>query len=125
MTKTVLDIGNCDPDHATLKSYLAARFDVNVLRSHQQKDALEALESNDVALIVINRKLDIDYSDGTEILKFLKADAHYKDIPVMIITNYAEHQEMAVGLGAELGFGKLQYGEQTTHDRLARFLDPK
>ena len=125
MTKNVLDIGNCDPDHATLKSFLASRFDANVIRAHTQKDALETLATTEISLILINRKLDIDYTDGTEILKYLKADAQYKDIPVMIITNYAEHQELAVSLGAELGFGKLQYGESTTRDRLSRFLDPK
>ena len=125
MTKIVLDVGNCNPDHATLQSYLESRFDAKLLRAHQQKDALEALETNDVALILINRKLDIDYTDGTDILKFLKADARYKDIPVMIVTNYPEHQELAVSLGAEYGFGKLQYNENTTHDRLARFLAPK
>ena len=101
MTKNVLDIGNCDPDHATLKSYLSARFDVQIFRAHQQKDALEHLQSNPISLILINRKLDMDYTDGTEILKYLKSDSQYKDIPVMIVTNYPEHQELAVELGAE------------------------
>lgn len=125
MTKTVLDIGNCDPDHATIKSMISSRYDANVLRAHQQKDALELLNENDLHLILINRKLDIDYTDGVEILKFLKSDAATKDIPVMLITNYPDHQEQAVALGAEYGFGKLQYGDPETHQRLSRVLDPR
>jgi hypothetical protein len=40
----------------------------------------------------------------------------------MIITNYADHQDAAVALGAERGFGKLQYGEPETLERLTPFL---
>ena len=125
MTKTVLDIGNCDPDHNSIQRMLTSNYDVIVLRAHQLSDALQLLSSQKVDLIVINRKLDIDYSEGIEILRHLKQDSAYKGIPAMIITNYAEQQVAAVADGAEYGFGKTQYSEPATHDRLSRFLDKK
>jgi len=82
------------------------------------------LSQKKVDLIVINRKLDVDYSDGVEILIHLKQN-EFKSIPTMIITNYPDQQLAAVAEGAEYGFGKLQYSEPATHERLARFLDKK
>ena len=125
MTKTVLDVGNCNPDHNAIAKMLTSNYDVVVLRAHELSDALQLLSKEAVDLIVINRKLDIDYSDGIEILRHLKQDAAYKGIPTMIITNYAEQQIAAVAEGAEYGFGKLQYSEPATRDRLSRFLDKK
>lgn len=125
MTKTVLDIGNCDPDHSAIQRMLTSRYDVAVLRSHQLSDALDLLSQKKVDLIVINRKLDVDYTDGVEILRHLKQSDQFKSIPTMIITNYPDQQLAAVAEGAEYGFGKLQYSEPATHERLARFLDTK
>ena len=125
MTKTVLDIGNCDPDHNAIQRMMTSNYDVEVLRAHQLSDSLQLLSQRKVDLIVINRKLDIDYSEGIEILRQLKKDPAYKGIPTMIITNYAEQQLAAVADGAEYGFGKLQYSEPATHDRLSLFLDKK
>lgn len=124
MTKTVLDIGNCNPDHASIQRMLTSKYDVVVLRAHQLSDALPLLEKQNVDLIVINRKLDIDYSDGMEILRHLKQNSATKSIPVMIVTNYPEHQLAAVAEGAEYGFGKLEYAQPSTHERLSKFLDP-
>ncbi len=125
MTKTVLDIGNCNPDHNAIQRMLTSQYDVVVLRAHQLSDALQILSKTKVDLIVINRKLDIDYSDGIELLRHLKQDEAYKFVPAMIITNYPEQQLAAVAEGAEYGFGKLQYSEPATHERLARFLEKK
>lgn len=125
MTKTVLDVGNCNPDHSAIQRMLTSRYDVVVLRSHQLTDALQILSQQKVDLIVINRKLDMDYSDGVEILKHLKQHHDFKSIPTMIITNYPDQQLAAVAEGAEYGFGKLQYSEPATHERLSRFLDKK
>jgi two-component system chemotaxis response regulator CheY len=88
-------------------------------------DTIATMQSEKVDLVLINRKLDQDYSDGTEILKKIKANPDFAAIPVMIITNYPEHQELAVAMGAEYGFGKLQYKEAATHERLSQFLNLK
>jgi CheY-like chemotaxis protein len=125
MTKTGVDIGNCDPDFNSIQKMLTGKYNVVVQRCHQLTDAIQFLSEHRVDLILINRKLDVDYTDGVEILRHLKLSPLYKSIPTMIVTNYAEHQEAAVADGAEYGFGKLQYGEPATHERLSRFLDQK
>ncbi len=125
MTQKVLDVGNCDPDHSSIKRMLTSRYDVEVLRAHALEDALEQLQNQEVALILINRKLDCDYTDGVDVLKGIKEVPEFQTIPIMIVTNYPEHQDIAVGMGAEYGFGKLQLEEAATHDRLGRFLAMK
>ena len=118
----VLDVGNCAPDHASIKRMLLANFNVQVLQTDQASDTLALLRRQPVDLVLINRKLDCDYSDGAEILKQIKSDAQLAGLPVMIITNYAEHQTAAVALGAEVGFGKLELQKPATLERLSKFL---
>jgi CheY-like chemotaxis protein len=120
--RTVLDVGNCVPDHASIKRLLTSHYDVEVLQTHASDDTLALLRNRSVDLVLINRKLDCDYSDGTEILKLLKADPQLAKTPVMIITNYAEHQDAAVALGAERGFGKLELQHPATREQLNTFL---
>lgn len=124
MTKRVLDVGNCGPDFASMKRFLTANFDCTLEQAHGPEDALAKLREGDYALVLINRKLDQDYSDGTEILKQIKADPLLKTLPVMLTTNYAEHQDAAVAIGAERGFGKLELGEPETLEKLEKFLRP-
>lgn len=124
MTKTVLDVGNCGPDHASLSAMLRESFDVEILSADQWSDALDILQSRGVDLVLVNRKLDIDYSDGLEIIRRMKSDPRWSTIPVMLITNYAEHQEAAVAIGAEYGFGKLELRTSQTRARLERCLCP-
>jgi CheY-like chemotaxis protein len=122
MAKQVLDIGNCGPDHGSLTKMLRSRFDVDVHQAHQASDALDFLRSNPVDLILVNRKLDIDYSDGIDVIKTIKAEQRFGAIPTMLVTNYEEHQQAAMAVGAERGFGKLQFNEPSTQEALARFL---
>ncbi|MFM2014325.1 MAG: hypothetical protein RLZZ396_3109 [Planctomycetota bacterium] len=122
--KTVLDVGNCGPDHSALSGMLRKHFDVEILKADQLSDTLALLQQQPVDLILINRKLDVDYSDGIEILHVLKKSDAYRDIPVMLITNYAEHQQQAIAAGAILGFGKLEINAPETLKRLEAVLRP-
>jgi CheY-like chemotaxis protein len=122
--KIVLDVGNCGPDHSAISAMLRRHFDVEILRADQLSDTLATLQRQEVDLILINRKLDIDYSDGIEILQAVKRSDAYRDIPVMLITNYAEHQQQAIAAGAILGFGKLELNAPETLKRLEAVLKP-
>jgi CheY-like chemotaxis protein len=122
MSKRVLSVGQCVPDHATLTSYLRGNFAAEVVKVDLPDEALAALRSGPFDLVLINRKLDADYSDGLEILKAIKADPKVASVPVMIVTNYAEHQDAAVAAGAVRGFGKLEYRDPQTAEKLRPYL---
>ena len=122
MPKRVLSVGQCVPDHTTLTSYLRGNFAAQVVKVDLADEALEALRKESFDLVLINRKLDADYSDGLEILKAIKADSKMAAVPVMLVTNYAEHQDAAVAAGAVRGFGKLEYGDPQTTEKLRPYL---
>ncbi len=122
MAKRVLDVGQCDPDHANIKAYLTARFDVTVDRTHGPDEALEALGRNRYDLVLVNRLLDRDGSEGTAILRSIKADPRLAETPVMLVTNYPEHQDAAVASGAVYGFGKAELDKPQTEARLRSVL---
>ena len=122
MPKRVLDVGNCVPDHAAIRRLVEGNFDAEVVQAHDADDALAALAADCFDLVLVNRKLDRDYSDGIEVIRQIKAEPRTAAVPVMLITNYADHQNLAVAAGAERGFGKLQFDHPETVDRLRAFL---
>jgi CheY-like chemotaxis protein len=123
MTKRVLDVGQCSPDHASIRRLVEGRFGAEVVQAHGPEDALAELRSGEFHLVLINRKLDRDYTEGIEILHAIKADAELADVPVMLITNYEEHHAIAVEAGGQHGFGKAELEHPATHERLAAILE--
>lgn len=121
-TKRVLSVGQCRPDHHAISSFLQSAFDVAVVPVDTGPEALDLLQKSDFALVLVNRKLDLDYSDGIDIIRDLQANPELSQIPVMLVTNYPEHQDNAVALGAQRGFGKLEMGTSATIARLTPFL---
>lgn len=103
--KTVLDIGNCNADHSFIKVMLQTNFQAQLIRAHRLEDALECLQQNEIDLIMINRLLDVDGSEGMNVFRELK-ESEFGKIPAMLITNYQDHQNAAVAEGAVPGFGK-------------------
>lgn len=122
MTKTVLDCGNCGPDFNAIRQMVKTNFGAAVVQAHGAEDALAILKSRDIDLVTINRKLDRDYSDGMEVLKAIKSDPEVGGVPVMIVTNYEEHQQAAVDAGGVRGFGKLTLSDEATKDLLEPYL---
>jgi len=122
MVKTLLDCGNCGPDFNSIRQMVKSNFGAKVLQTHGAEDTLELLKSRPVDLVTVNRKLDRDYTDGLEIIKQIKSDPDTADIPVMLVTNYDEHQETAMEVGAERGFGKLEIGNDSTVEKLKPYL---
>lgn len=123
MPKRVLDVGQCAPDHAAIRRLVQGTFGAEVVQADRLDDALAALRRESFDLVLINRKLDVDYSDGIEILRAIKTDSALASTPVMLVTNYPEHQQAAVAAGAEPGFGKAELGLAATREKLGRFLD--
>lgn len=120
--KRVLDVGNCPPDHSAIRHFVEREFGAEVVQAHGPDDTMQALRDGKFDLVLVNRKLDQDYSDGLEIIKAMKSSAELRETPVMLITNYDEHQQAAIAVGAERGFGKLEIGDDATVARLQPFL---
>lgn len=124
MPKVVVDCGNCGPDYGSIRQMIQSNFDAVVLQTHGPEDTLELLAERDVDLITVNRKLDRDYSDGIDVIRQLKSDERGKSIPIMLVTNYEEHQQAAMEIGAVRGFGKLSVRAPATIELLAPYIGP-
>ncbi|QGJ70000.1 Response regulator PleD [Planctomycetales bacterium 10988] len=109
MKKKVLDVGQCDYDHANITAFINKFAEAEVVRTHGLEDSLSQLKSGDFDLVLINRKLDRDHSDGMPILKAIKTDPELQDIKVMLVSNLADAQREAEAAGALPGFGKAEY----------------
>ena len=120
--RKVLSVGQCEPDSTALARFLGQHFKVSIDRAAVPDEAIKSLRQGEYDLVLINRKLDADYSDGTAILKAIKQDRDLAKTPVMIVSNYEDAQKEAVALGAEYGFGKLEYAKPEVLDRLKPFL---
>jgi len=122
MTRRVLDVGQCGPDHAAIAGMIRRHFGAEVDQAEAADDAVEALSSGSYDLVLVNRKLDVDYSDGLKVIERLRSDARLAAVPVMLVTNYQEHQRAAVKAGAVYGFGKAQLNDPEVLRRLEPFL---
>ena len=122
MPKRVLDVGNFSFDHGSIRRLIRANFDAEVIQAHGADDALAALRQGDIDLVLVNRRLSRDQSDGLEIIRQMKTDAQSAGVPVMMITNYTDHQQRAVEAGAEPGFGKAELTHSATCEKLRRVL---
>jgi len=122
MPARVLDVGQCDPDHAAISRLLKSHFGAEIVRACGLADTLDALRSEPFALVLVNRKLDADYSDGLEIIKAIKADPLVAAVPVMLVSNYAEAHQEAVAAGALTGFGKAELARPETEEKLRAVL---
>jgi CheY-like chemotaxis protein len=122
MKKHVLDVGQCQMDHGALRRLIEGKFAADVTQAHSAGQALAQLRAAQFDLVLVNRKLDVDDSDGLEIIRQIKADPQLAEVNVMLVTNYAEHQEQAVAAGAAPGFGKSELTAPATLERLKPFL---
>lgn len=120
--QTILSVGQCGPDHSSLSQFLNQHFDVNIVTADLPDDTLETLQNQSVDLVLINRKLDTDYTDGMIILKMIKADPLLAETPVMIVSNFKDAQQAAVEAGAEYGIGKSELALPATRTRVAAVL---
>ncbi len=123
-SKRVLDVGNCDLDFANIAELVRAQFPAQVQRAHGKEDAFKALRKEQFDLVTVNRLMDRDGSEGMEIIKAMKEDPSLAGTPVMLITNYAEQQQLAIEVGAVPGFGKAALRATETIETLRRYLSP-
>ena len=122
-SRTVLSVGQCRPDGAAIHHYFTRQFRAQVLTADDPQSAMQVLQGNSIDLVLINRVLDGDGSDGMEILSMIRSGDSQPNVPVMLVSNYAEWQQKAVEKGAIYGFGKAELNRPETRDRLAAVLE--
>ena len=120
-TPRVLDVGNCDPDHAAIRGLLR-HFNAQVDRVMFVPEALKALERERYDLVLVNRLVFADSSEGIELIKAMQADERFKQTPVIMISNFPEAQQRAVAAGAVPGFGKSALRGPATLELLKQYL---
>lgn len=122
MAKRVLDVGQCGPDHYAIRRLLESRFGAEVVQAHGPDDALAHLSREQFDLVLVNRKLDADDSDGLPIVQAIKADPAIARVPVMLVSNHEDAQAAAIAAGAVEGFGKAQLGRAEAEKKLRAVL---
>ena len=120
--RKVLDVGQCNADNYRITELLKQHFEVQVDRSHSLSNAVESATKTTYDLILINRLLDADGSGGMDVLASLKLNPSSAEIPVMIVSNYQDAQDLAVQNGAVAGFGKAELDSAETLAKLKQYL---
>ena len=121
--KKVMSVGQCNPDHFALSEFLKRNFECEVIRIDSTEEALEKLKSENIDLVLVNRKLDIDYTDGTILIDKMKEDQNFNIIPIMLVSNYPEYQQEAVSKGALWGIGKQDYHKTESVEKFKDVLE--
>ena len=119
--RRVLAVGDCDPDHDRLGRMLDRHFDVVLDRVMFVEEALAKLATERYDLVLVNRLIFADDSDGGELIRRVRAGG-YEGTPVMMVSNYADAQAQAVADGAVPGFGKTVLDDRATVELLGKYL---
>lgn len=101
---------------------VAEEFQAETIQTHHLDDTLARLKNEPFDLVLVNRKLDADYSDGLAVVRAIKTDASLATTPVMLVSNFPDAQAAAVSAGAEPGFGKAELSLPATREKLVPFL---
>jgi CheY-like chemotaxis protein len=120
--KRILSVGNCAADHGSLAQTLELHFPVEVVSAATSREAVEKLSGEPFALVLVNRVFDADGASGLDFIRRLKADEHFRPVPVMLLSNREDAQRQAEQSGALPGFGKSDLGEPHMLDRLKGIL---
>ena len=97
-------------------------FDVDVDRVMFVDEAISELRKTRYDLVLVNRLIFADSSDALPLIGKMQADDALRDVPVMMVSNYADAQDRAVAAGAVRGFGKSDLDQPATTDLLRSYL---
>ncbi len=121
----VLDVGQCNPDHAGIRRMFEQYFDVEVDRTMSVAAARRMLAERQYDLVLVNRLIFEDGSDGLELVRKVREDETMAAVPVMMVSNLDDAQQSAVEAGAVPGFGKASLNTVETLALIARYVPRK
>jgi PleD family two-component response regulator len=120
--KRVLSVGQCAADHAALRWALRPHFDTEIVSAATADAALHELRRGAYSLVLVNRVLDAEGTPGVDLIRRIRAEEGLPAVPVMLVSNYEDAQEEAVGVGAVPGFGKGRLNDPRTAEQLRPYL---
>ncbi|HEV7299292.1 MAG TPA: hypothetical protein VGN72_08005 [Tepidisphaeraceae bacterium] len=108
MSKFVVLVGHCNFDGPRLQREIETKVaPCKVLRVNDVPSLTEACE-NGVDLLLINRE-PVGFDEaGLDLVKDLHS--RYPQQKIMLVSDYADAQQQAIGCGALPGFGKADMG---------------
>jgi two-component system chemotaxis response regulator CheY len=118
----VLSVGQCGFDQAQIERWLARDLGVRTISVDTLDEALDELRRGGIALVLVNRILDFDGSSGAELIREIKTEPQFANLPVMLVSNFESAQREAVALGALPGFGKAQVGQKSVAEQMRKVL---
>lgn len=121
--KTILSVGQCNFDHSQISQFITSHIECSIIRMNTVNQALEYLQKQKVDLVLVNRIIDSDQTDGILLVEQIKKDSTLQRIPIMLVSDLKEYQENAVELGAVLGFGKSQLDSEKSWKLVQSALD--
>lgn len=124
MVVNVLSVGQCDYDHSSISRLLTQRFNATVQPAHTAAEALQLVAGQRFELVLVNRLLDWDGSEGLEILRQIRERLGAAAPPVMLVSNLADAQAASIAAGGVPGFGKNALHTPQTLELLQPYLAP-
>lgn len=120
----ILSVGQCGFDHSSISRFLQQSCDAQVDAADSKTEALDALRSEPARydLVLINRVFDRGGESGLDLIKQVREDSTLAEVPVMLVSNFADAQRQATDLGALPGFGKSDLGDNGTAQRIKEAL---
>ena len=88
--KRVLSVGQCFADHSAISRTLEKAFAAEVVAAEDAGEALARLSQEAFDLVLVNRILDRDGSQGLELIKQITTDGNLNRVPVMLVSNYED-----------------------------------
>ncbi len=121
-TKQVLNVGQCQPDHDSIRRFLQAEFGAQVEYCADISAAMKRLCEQWFDLVLVNRIIDATLDEGSELIQKMKESEFLRDVPVRMVSNFASAQIAATDLGAVRGFGKAHLEDNETRELLRQYL---
>ncbi len=95
--KNILIVDDCRTTRKLI-TYLMKGGEFNIIQAENGLDALEKLARHDVELVMTD--MNMPQMDGIELIKSMKEDNVYKDLPVIMLTTEDDIKERSRGLKA-------------------------
>jgi DNA-binding NarL/FixJ family response regulator len=118
MEISILDVGQCGMDGPRIEALLQKKIHATVVGAETLQDAAQCLKAGRYDIVLVNRILAADGSSGLDVIEQLIRSGI--TMPIMLVSDRADAQDVAVKLGAVRGFGKAELGDPQTMELIKR-----